>query len=989
MLAVLVPAIVLWFPLTGPGQAHATTAAGADHGSRSPDSGAARHHDVSPALGGLAPVAAPPRGEHADQPLPIPAASTVGDPVVQAASSTSAAPSAGTGFTGLGVGFVGPQGAFSVANAPPDPAGAVGPNHYVQIVNASMAVFDKGGRVLRGPITTATLWAGFGGACETTNDGDAIVRYDNLADRWFITQFANVASTSGPYLQCVAVSTSADPLGTYARYSFWYTNFADYAKVGLWPDAYYVTFNMFTARGGSVVGSQACAYDRTAMLAAAPASQQCFTTTTAYGGLLPADLDGPTPPPAGQPNTLIALGSLSTTLASWRFHVDWTNPTNSSFTGPTEFSVAPYTQACSGGTCVPQPGTTNQLDTLADRLMQRLAYRNFGDHQSLVVCDTVSVGGTPAVRWYELRLSGPTASVDPAVYQQGTFSPDATARWMGSIAMDRLGGIAVGYSASSTTVYPSIRYTGRLATDPLGQMSQGESTMVAGAGSQTGTLTRWGDYSTMAVDPSDGCVFWYTNEYIPSSGTFNWATKVGSFHLPGCTPRFGQSPGFFQPRGINAVRSIGVDSAFYVFAKLGALYGQTSIFGCSLGSDNRTCLGTADQSTTDTIDDYSRNEYVNGTAVTQDSAISKLCATTPGADFVRLSRPLTSTDLSGPCTSSTLLSYNFADDSVVPVTFPSISTSLINGATACTGTTTTNPPTPTPSGCQLGPVSAGWRPGDPLGGPYSGTAFTNLTTAGGATSLVQRIYCPTNASPITDWGQLTDKSHTDGSGANIGALIYIPAVDPAAGSSVSWKAVVGCDPNGRATDGQMLAADDAPQVADVAQLDHPGDTIGQANQPASSLYFLSYGVSQWRPYTEGVTFAGRTTSSRILNVDNVAPSTACSLPGSGACFDNNGVAVNQIASARKLYAVVRADTLRASTAGLLDWICDTDPSRVNHGVDMTTARNYADEVDYTINTEFLFTRVPCLGSTAAPVVPFVAEGSPPPPGGAAITDMSS
>jgi hypothetical protein len=219
-------------------------------------------------------------------------------------------------------------------------------------------------------------------------------------------------------------------------------------------------------------------------------------------------------------------------MASWKFHVDWTTPASSTLTGPTTLATAPFTLACSGGTCIPQAGTTQQLDSLADRLMYRLAYRNFGDHESMVVTHSVTAGSSTGTRWYELRLDG---GHNPSIFQQGTYAPDANFRWMGSIAMDQSGNMALGFSLSSSSVHPQIHYTGRLAGDPAGQMAQGEATIINGAGSQTGSsLSRWGDYTSMAVDPTDDCTFWYTNEYLQSNGAFNWSTRIASFTFPNC-----------------------------------------------------------------------------------------------------------------------------------------------------------------------------------------------------------------------------------------------------------------------------------------------------------------------------------------------------------------------------------------------------------------------------------------------------------------------
>src|SRR5581483_4944896 len=401
-------------------------------------------------------------------------------------------------FEGLGNGQYG----FSVTGAPPDTNGAVGNTQYVQWVNTSFAIFNKTtGALISGPSAGNTIWSGFGGGCQTNNDGDPVVLYDKLANRWVFSQFS-VSTT--PYLQCVAVSTTSDATGTYYRYSFQYTNFDDYPKMGVWPDGYYETFNMFN--GNTFVGSDACAYDRNKMLTGAAATQVCFQQSSAVGGLLPSDLDGITAPPSGSPNYMIYFGTNNLNL--YKFHVDFTTPSNSTFTGPTVISVAAFTPLCNGGTCVPQPGVTQQLDSLADRLMYRLAYRNFGNHESLVVNHSVSVSGGGGVRWYEIQNPSGT----PLLAQQGTFAPDSTYRWMGSIAMDSAGDIAVGYSKSSSSVNPSIAFAGRVPTDPSGTLET-ETSVIGGTGSQNGSLSRWGDYSAMTVDPVDDCTMWFTTEY--------------------------------------------------------------------------------------------------------------------------------------------------------------------------------------------------------------------------------------------------------------------------------------------------------------------------------------------------------------------------------------------------------------------------------------------------------------------------------------------
>ncbi|HKP17040.1 MAG TPA: hypothetical protein VJT84_01085, partial [Gaiellaceae bacterium] len=410
------------------------------------------------------------------------------------------------------------NGISAAGYAPSDVNGAVGPSHYVQVVNTRLAIYDKTGTALYGPVPTRTLWSGFGGSCQSNNDGDATVVYDRMADRWIVSQFS--VSTL-PYLMCVAVSTSGDPTGTYNRYSYLYTSFPDYPKLGVWPDAYYVTINRFGA-GDVYLGPTVCAYDRAQMLTGQAATQQCYDLSPTYGTLLPSDLDGPTPPPSGSPNYVLELATGALDL--WRFHVDWTNPALSSLTGPVAIPVAAFSPAC----CIPQSDTSQRLDALGDRLMYRLAYRNFGDHESLVATHSVAAG----IRWYELQNPGGT----PVVAQQSTYGPDGESRWMGSAAMDGNGDIALGYSVSSSTTHPGIRFTGRLAGDTPGLITQGEGELFTGAGSQLCCLNRWGDYTSMSIDPSDDCTFWYTNQYIPSNGTFNWKTRIGAFRLPGCGP---------------------------------------------------------------------------------------------------------------------------------------------------------------------------------------------------------------------------------------------------------------------------------------------------------------------------------------------------------------------------------------------------------------------------------------------------------------------
>jgi hypothetical protein len=424
--------------------------------------------------------------------------------------------------------------------APPDTTGDIGPNHYVQWVNLRYSIYTltrdannqiTGFNIVGGfPKNGNILWQGFGGPCETMNDGDPIVQYDQFADRWVMTQFAVSAS---PYTQCVAVSTGPDPTGTYHRYAYSYgTDFNDYPKMGVWSDGYYITYNMFR-RGRTFVGNRVCAFERDKMLLGQSARQICAQTSSSYASLLPADIEGKTLPPAGSPNPLLHIGSSA--MGYWKFAVDWAAGTGT-LTGPATISGVSFSRACGGGTCIPQPGTTTQLDSLGDRLMYRLSYRNFGTREALLVNHSVATGGVTGIRWYELtNASGQTmTSATPVVRQQGTYAPTSDYRWMGSAAMDKTGGIAIGYNISnSSSIRPSIRYAFRAPADPLGTMGV-EQSILAGPGSQTGSLSRWGDYSTLSVDPLDDCTMVFTTEYIPSNGSFNWATYIHSFKLSTC-----------------------------------------------------------------------------------------------------------------------------------------------------------------------------------------------------------------------------------------------------------------------------------------------------------------------------------------------------------------------------------------------------------------------------------------------------------------------
>ncbi len=464
--------------------------------------------------------------------------------------------------------------------SPPDPVGDVGPNHYVAMSNVHYAVYLKDGTQVyptppTGGAANNTLWQGFGGDCETDNDGDPIVVYDQVADRWILTQF----TASGPnYYNCVAISQTGDPTGAYYRYAFSTgSNFPDYPKYGIWTDAYFISTREFA--GSSFAGVGAYAINRAEMIAGNPAPQVIsFLATPASAGgaynvgdgLLPSDLDGFAAPPAGSPNYFVGAmddggqyGAPQDALTLWKFTVDFATPANSTFVLTHTIPIAPYdTQfsACSGRSCIPQPATTNKIDILSyrQRPMHRLAYRNLGTHEALVTNQSVEAApGIAGMRWWEIRDPNGT----PVIHQEGTYAPgvlDGIHRWMGSAAMDGAGNIALGYSASDgTSTYPSVWYAGRLAADPLGTFPQGEGSIHDGTGSQTGSQ-RWGDYTSMNIDPVDDCTFWYVNQYLPTTSSVGWQLRIGAFKFDECG-----TPDFYLGGTPNAIDICTGDDAVY------------------------------------------------------------------------------------------------------------------------------------------------------------------------------------------------------------------------------------------------------------------------------------------------------------------------------------------------------------------------------------------------------------------------------------------
>ncbi|TQV74048.1 PKD domain-containing protein [Aliikangiella marina] len=417
-------------------------------------------------------------------------------------------------------------------SVPPDTNGDVGPNHYVQTVNVALGIWDKEGNVLVAPTAINALWDGFGGLCETNNNGDPIVLYDSAADRWLISQFA-FESGFNNNRQCIAISQTGDPTGAYYLYDFLYadTIFNDYPKFGVWTDGYYMGVNQFDPNfaGGGVV-----AYERDAMLVGAEARQIKFDMSAEGSAVftpMPLDIDGLIPPPAGAKQYFIWADLVSTdNLQVWEFDANWSDPGASTFERVLSIPVTPYGSAPN----VTQPNG-NQLDSISIRSMFRAAYRNLDGQGKIVFNHNIAAPtgqGETAMRWYEIdvdQLAG-TATIA----QEGTFAPDTHSRWMGSGAMDVNGNLAFGYSIASPDLAPGIRAATRLATDAANTLTE-EIVLQAGEGSQAGA-TRWGDYSSMSIDPTDDCTFWFSTEYYESAndGSTAWSTKITSFKLPSC-----------------------------------------------------------------------------------------------------------------------------------------------------------------------------------------------------------------------------------------------------------------------------------------------------------------------------------------------------------------------------------------------------------------------------------------------------------------------
>ncbi len=523
---------------------------------------------------------------HPERTPPSIAAAAGGGAVEQTSQGSRPALPIVSSFDGLGFGMTPGAG----TNNPPTPRNpsdntiAVGPDRIVQIVNSQVAVFTKKGEVLYGPVSTNTFFAGFGGVCEARPNGDAVVRYDQLADRWLVvmpifrrTVFDRDRSkpgepagpgeaarpgaavkpgpppplpaapqrggaappqpTEGTYAMCYAVSTTSDPLGSYYRYAFERSLFPDYPRPAIWPDGYYVP----TSTGDEVIQKHACVAERAKMLKGEPAHEQCIVVD-GVNFLNNADLDGKTLPPPGAPNIVLAAGGTQLknilsddAIFAWKFHVDWTQPARTKLEGPARIAVAPYSYLCGGQltSCVPQPGSDRKLDAQGDKIMARVVYRNVRGREAIVATHSVnsSVGGG-GVRWYELTLD---KNRDVHLNQQGTYAPDGFFRWMASPAIDRDGNIGIGYSFGGAPNFAGQRFAGRRAADPLGQLTFHEAVLATGEAAQNNTL-RWEDYTQTAIDPADDCTIWYVGDYLKKDAP-SYSTRIGAFRMPSCNAR--------------------------------------------------------------------------------------------------------------------------------------------------------------------------------------------------------------------------------------------------------------------------------------------------------------------------------------------------------------------------------------------------------------------------------------------------------------------
>lgn len=560
---------------------------------------------------------------------------------------------------------------------PPDTDGDVGPNHYVEVVNHAIRVFDKSGNPLTPVMTFNSFFAPLVGTpCNGQNQGDPFVFYDQIADRWVVSDFA-FPGNAGPFYECIGVSQTGDPVsGGWFFYALQHdpshpNRIGDYPKFALWPDAYYLTMNEFTMNPEHFEAVRVYALDRASMIAGGPANAIGFTIDETGVGdsysLVAASFRTGDPPPAGENEFLLAIdvppdgGVALTQVHGWLFHVDFANPGNSTLgmgvnhSPNAEITVNGFVDAfTSTKYLVPQRETKVELDTLGDKIMTPVVYQNRNGIESLWADHTILLNypnGPTAVRWYQFGVTGGNFPAIPVQQQDWSNSNDGLWRWMPSIAVDASGNTAIGYSTSSTSIFPGIRYAGRLATDPIGNLSQGEAIMTNGSGAQIGRPGRWGDYTMTTVDPSDGMSFWHVNEYYRRTGV-NWRTRVGKFNFIGGGPTPTPTPDCDWSNGLPNLlglkRAVGVyfpDGNFYVMGGRvsdtpGADYPMVERYSPSLNTWNLMGADLPDNQVSDmacgvlTVSGTPYIYCVGGSAVGQTTATARVFFYDPAADTV-------------------------------------------------------------------------------------------------------------------------------------------------------------------------------------------------------------------------------------------------------------------------------------------------------------------------------------------------------------------
>lgn len=449
---------------------------------------------------------------------------------------------------------------------PPDTTGDVGPDHYLQWVNTSWALFNKTtGALVSGPAAGNSFWNGFGGLCQSTNRGDPLVLFDDAAQRWVVSQFAfnlSGGQPAAPFLQCVAVSTSADPLGSYHRYAFQYPVFNDYGKIGVWrtadngQNAYLLTMHEFA---GGFQGTSFAVIERDRMLQGQSAQFIRVSGINAFGAL-PFHLEGSDPLPPGACPLFVHYRPSGDGYRVWDLCVDWSTGTTPFTDQPRFVPSEPYVLGLAG---IPQASSSTRLDDFGGNLMYLASVRAFGpqgpSEARAAINHAVDVGDDQAgFRWVVFGLranpaAGPALTLFAdgfekpqvaapqalavRVLEEGTYAPDAEHRWMGGINIDANGNVGVGYNASGTAINPQVRVSGRERLDPAGTLRDERTCTPPGTGAQTGLFSgraRWGDYATMALDPEDQCTFWFTNEYYPVTSNSSWSTRICSFRFASC-----------------------------------------------------------------------------------------------------------------------------------------------------------------------------------------------------------------------------------------------------------------------------------------------------------------------------------------------------------------------------------------------------------------------------------------------------------------------